>query len=151
VQQCASTWTRSRFRWLVFDDRPFCPWNGLLEILDDRFVLDRGLLEIKGCASISISACSVKKGLTQLTLDIIVMLGINSIESITTAAAAAHAEMVANLRPFLIKELIHSLLFVDATLAWRRWELHSLARVLEFEDRSFGIPRFYGSLWLHHY
>jgi hypothetical protein len=63
-----------------------------------------------------------------------------SIESITTTAAA-HAKMAANLRPFLIKELIRLLLFLDATLVWRRWdlisdELHSLGRLLEFEDHS---------------
>jgi hypothetical protein len=49
--------------------------------------------------------------------------------------------MAANLRPFLVKELIRLLLFLDTTLAWRRWdlisdELYSLARVLEFEDHS---------------
>jgi hypothetical protein len=49
--------------------------------------------------------------------------------------------MAANLRPFLVKELIRLLLFLDATLAWRCWdlvsdELHSLARVLEFKDHS---------------
>jgi hypothetical protein len=49
ITQQQLLFSTTSFRWLVFDDRPFCPWNGwkfLRTVLSS--IHDCGLLEIKG-------------------------------------------------------------------------------------------------------